>query len=129
MLRSLVLVWVLVLLAACSSVPYQTQEQTVDGLTIALELPQEPRTLEQYDFYVTLTDSNGQPVSDAEVFFDFTMPAMPMGVNQPVAEPLGDGRYGANTLFSMEGYWHIAVHAVVDGREYVAIFDEDVAPE
>jgi nitrogen fixation protein FixH len=107
---------------------YVTQQRAVDGLTIALEQPRQPRILEQYDLIVTLTDAVGQPVDGATVYLDLTMPAMPMGVNQPVADPLGGGRYGAKALFTMEGDWNVAVHASVAGREYVAIFDTQAAP-
>jgi nitrogen fixation protein FixH len=112
-------------LAGCGSAPAATtQRQTVDGLTVALEQPREAVLLKNYDLTITLTDSAGAPVEGAKVSLDMAMPSMPMGQNQPIADPLGGGRYRAQALFNMIGDWTVRVHVSAGGRSYVAIFDQ-----
>jgi nitrogen fixation protein FixH len=119
----------LLLFAACSSAPaYTIDRQTVDGLTIALERPTRPSAETSYDFFVTLTDAEGRPVDDASIFLELDMPGMPMGTNQPLATPLGDGRYRLAAAYSMDGAWFVRVNVTVEGREYIATFDQIVTP-
>lgn len=113
----------LVGLVACSEPEVVRQEQVVDGLTIGLEAQDSPRVNASQELVVTLADAQGAPVDDASVYLDLTMPAMPMGTNAPVAEPLGAGRYRAgNVVMDMAGDWEIAVVAEVDGNERRAVF-------
>lgn len=108
---------------------YGAEQETVDGLTITLERPEAPLLLEDYDLVVALADEAGRPVDGASVYLNLAMPAMPMGVNQPVADPLGGGRYQVRgAVFTMEGDWVIFVHATVAGKEHVATFESRVAP-
>jgi nitrogen fixation protein FixH len=100
--------------------------QTADGLTITLEKPTAPVALRDYELVVSLADAQGQPVDGASVYLDLTMPGMVMGVNQPLAEPLGNGRYRVRTAYSMDGNWRTTVHASVNGKEHVANFDHPV---
>jgi hypothetical protein len=103
-----------------------TLQQTVDGLTVTLEKPRELVALQGYELLITLADAQGRPVDGASVYLDQQMSGMVMGVNQPIAEPLGGGRYRVRAVFSMEGDWRTVVHATVDGTEYVAGFDYPV---
>ncbi len=117
-------------LTACVQGPATaTQRQTVDGLTFALEQPQDALLLKSYDLVLTLTDADGRPVEGAQVFLDMTMPAMPMGQNQPIAEPLGGGRYRVQAIYNMEGDWRITANATVDGKRYSAGFGQHVRTE
>jgi hypothetical protein len=106
---------------------YVAQSQTVDGLTITLEQPRELIALQDYELFVTLADAEGAPVDGASVYLDLTMTGMTMGVNQPLADPLGGGRYRVRTVHSMEGDWLVTVHARVAGRDYAAVFEYPVA--
>lgn len=125
-MRYLLLVLLAGLLVGCGASAAPAQLQTIDGLTIALNAPPEPELLDAAEFVVTLT-RDGQPVDDADVYLDLTMPAMPMGANQPIAVGEGQGRYRANSVFDMAGDWQITVHATVDGQEYAATFEAMVA--
>jgi hypothetical protein len=128
-LRFFVLLAVLIAITACGSggTPgYTTQQQTVDGLSIALERPEQAEILKDYELFVTLKDAGGKPVDGATVFVDMVMPAMPMGVNQPLADGLGNGRYRIKSAFTMEGDWKVDVHATVAGKEYIGKFDQPV---
>ncbi len=128
MCRTISLLLAALLLAACGAGRPETltRSQTVDGLTIAVEQPQQVVALQDYDLIVTLTDAQGNPVDGASVYLDLSMPGMTMGTNQPIADPLGDGRYRVRTVYSMEGDWLIAVHARTGGKEHVATFDLSV---
>lgn len=125
-LRALWLLLAALALAACGGPATTTQRQTVEGLTVALERPQQAALLQSYDLTVALTDAAGAPVEGAQVFLDMAMPSMPMGQNQPLAEPLGGGRYRAQAVFNMIGDWTVRVNATVGGKRYVANFDQIV---
>lgn len=127
--RLLILIAAL-LLAACTTAVSQTValRQAVEGFSITLEKPSELVALRNYELLVSLADAEGKPVDGASVYLDLTMSGMVMGVNQPSAEPLGNGRYGVRTAFSMDGNWRTTVHANVAGKEYVAGFDHPVEP-
>lgn len=127
--RILVLLTALALAACAAGAPQTVAlQQTVDGLTVTLEKPAEIVALQDYELVVALADAQGRPVDGASVYFDLEMPGMVMGVNQPLAEPLGGGRYRVRAVFSMDGTWHTVVHASLAGKEYVARFDHPVAP-
>jgi nitrogen fixation protein FixH len=121
--------WIaLLMLAACATAGPQTVvlRQTVDDLTVVLEKPTELVALRDYELVVSLADAQGQPLDGASVYLDLTMPGMTMGVNQPFAEPLGNGRYRVRTAYSMEGNWRTTVHVSVNDKEHVANFDHPV---
>jgi YtkA-like protein len=105
---------------------YTAQKQTLDGLVITLERPQQAEILKDYDMFVTLNDAGGKPVDGATVFLDITMPTMQMGANQPIGEGLGNGRYRIKGAFTMEGDWRVEVNATVAGKQYKATFDQPV---
>ncbi|WP_298818525.1 FixH family protein [Chloroflexus sp.] len=98
----------------------------VDGLSITLDTPDRPRMNTAIDFVVLLQDAKGQPIDDASVYLDLDMPAMPMGVTQPVALPDGPGRYWARTAYTMEGLWEITVVVERAEETYRATFRRDV---
>jgi|GEM_PF-1812446 nitrogen fixation protein FixH len=102
------------------------QTQTVDGLTIALDAPATPRLLQTAVLSVTLSDSEQKPVEGADVYFDLTMPEMPMGSNKPVASEEEPGVYSAQALFNMTGKWHVTVHIDHNGTTTEALFELQV---
>jgi hypothetical protein len=105
---------------------YTAQQQTVDGLVIGLERPQQAEILKDYELFVTLNDAAGKPVDGAIIFLDMTMPAMQMGATQPIGEGLGNGRYRIKSAFTMEGDWRVEVNATIAGKQYKATFDQPV---
>ncbi|MBO9349149.1 FixH family protein [Chloroflexus sp. MS-CIW-1] len=117
----------LLLIIGCDSQSVPLREtQVIDGLAITLETLERPQMNTAVDFIVVLQDDQGNPVSDANVYLDLDMPAMPMGITRPVAVPEGSGRYWARTAYTMEGLWEITV--VVEHAEttYRATFRRDV---
>lgn len=115
---------ILLALSACGPVapPVERLEQTVDGLTIGLEATTSPRLNASEQLIVTLADAQGQPIDGADVYVDMVMTTMPMGVNRPIAEPQGEGRYLVSTAYTMLGEWDVTVVATVDGEERRAVF-------
>jgi hypothetical protein len=77
-----------------------------DQLTAMTELP----------FAIELTDPKGQPITDAQLGIELTMPAMPMPSNTPLAS-YGDGAYRGKLIFTMGGAWWITVNFTRPGRE------------
>jgi nitrogen fixation protein FixH len=116
-----------VLFIGCTRPATITSQQTVNGLSIALERPAQPVVLHDYELTVTLTDAQGRPVDGASVYLDLTMPAHPMGINQPIAEPLGQGRYRVRAVSSMGGDWLVTIVASIAGTEHRAVFELPVA--
>ncbi|MBP1465492.1 FixH family protein [Candidatus Chloroploca sp. M-50] len=98
------------------------QQQTIGDLTIAFEGVAVPRINTSQQFVITLTDETGQPRDGADVYIDMTMPAMPMGINRPIAEPEGEGRYVAYSAYTMEGDWEMIVVVRLGDDEYRAVF-------
>ena len=124
------LVLLAVLLAACGGRSgYTAEQQTVDGVTIKLEHPQRVKLLDNYELFVTLTGADGKPIDGATVYMEQDMPAMPMASNQPLGEPQGSGQYRLTGVFNMEGDWKLVIHASAAGKQYQAIFAQNVSPE
>jgi nitrogen fixation protein FixH len=99
------------------------EEQVVDGVTIGLAAVDIPEVNSAFELVVNLADAQGAPIDGASVYIDLTMPAMPMGTNTPVAEPLGQGQYRAgNVVMDMAGEWELEVVAEIDGAEHRAVF-------
>ena len=99
-----------------------TQQQTVNQLTIALEMPERPQLLAEQELLIRLTDVRGAPVDGAEVWLGLIMPSHQMSPNEPDAMPAGNGRYRAKAIFTMAGTWNLEVHATVQGQEHVVTF-------
>ncbi|WP_165360665.1 FixH family protein [Candidatus Chloroploca sp. Khr17] len=114
--------------AACGAPPpapeeeLTRQQQTIGDLTIAFEGVAVPRINTSQQFVITLTDETGQPRDGADIYLDMKMPAMPMGINRPIAEPEGDGRYVAYSAYTMEGDWEMIVVVRLGDDEYRAVF-------
>jgi YtkA-like protein len=119
-------------LTACGSggrAGYSSQQQTVDGMTITLERPQEVTILQDIEAFVTLADASGKRIDGATVYLEQDMATMKMSSNQPLGEPLGNGQYRLKSLFTMDGAWVVVVHAGVAGKDYAARFDQLVTPQ
>ena len=120
------------LLTACnqSSAPASNsitrQQQTVDGITVTLEMAAEPELNRPYHFVVTLSDAQGQFVDAVDVYLELEMTAHPMGSNKPIATAQGAGTYDVEAVYTMTGPWAITVFAELDGKTYRATFNTTV---
>lgn len=116
------------LLAACGGgrAGYTSAQQVAGGVSFTLERPERITPLQDYEFVVTLADAAGKPIDGATVFLEQDMPGMPMGSNQPLGEPLGNGQYRIRGVFTMDGKWVVKIHASIGGDEHVATFEQTV---
>jgi hypothetical protein len=107
-----------------SKLPEGTAAQTVGKLNVSLALsPYPPVSFSKANFDVTLTDETGQPITDATVSLDLTMPAMPMPSNTPQLKHTANGLYTAEGRFTMRGLWRIEVIIQRGGEKQSAFFD------
>jgi hypothetical protein len=117
------------LLTACGSLfaaPATVRQQPVDGLTIMMESPEQIRINQSQNVVITLRDSQGAPVESDLVYLDLVMPEHSMGLNQPIADPAGDGVYRVTVVYNMLGDWTTSIVATVDGQEHRATFTTQV---
>ena len=64
-----------------------------DGIKVVFDIHPKPVSpMKELVFNVTLTDK-GNPVTDASVIVDLTMPGMFMGINRPALMHTGSGKY------------------------------------
>ncbi len=107
-----------------AKIPENTAMQKVGNLTVSLALsPYPPVGFQTANFTVTLKDEQGQTISDATVFLDLTMPAMPMPNNQVEAKYTDNGLYQGTGRFTMRGLWRIEVIIQRGGEKQSAFFD------
>ena len=101
--------------------------QQVGDLKVDLKLsPFPPAVRSQSTLEITLTNTAGQAVDNAQVLLDLTMPAMPMPPNRPEARSVGAGKYVATARLGMGGQWQIAVVVRRGGQDLRADFFVDV---
>jgi len=106
------------------TLPENTAMQKIGTLNVTLALtPYPPASFQTGNFLVTLTDSEGQAITDAKITLDLTMPAMRMPTNKPQATHTGDGKYTASAMWTMRGQWRIQVIIVRGGATQSAFFD------
>jgi hypothetical protein len=70
-----------------------------------------------------LEGSNGQPITDAKIFFDIDMTNMSHGKNIVPASVLGGGDYTGKVNFMMPGPWRVIVGIEQGGQVNSARFD------
>lgn len=86
------------------------------SLTTAPEIPQAGNLL----LKLKLNDQTGKPVTNAQVFFVYTMPMPGMTDSKAAARHTKDGLYEGTVLFGMGGTWVVTVNVTVPGRPPVA---------
>lgn len=96
--------------------------QTVDGVNVTLEIT--PARYGYNEGVVTLTASDGSPLTDASVGLRLSMPGHEMGPQNPEAVEQGDGRYIVEQIvFGMGGPWDVEVAILTArGRELRTTF-------
>jgi hypothetical protein len=75
---------------------------------------------------VSVTDANGQPITDATVTFDIDMTNMSHGKNVVTASSSGDGSYSGKVFFLMPGPWRVIVGVQRAGQQSTVRFDFNV---
>lgn len=105
----------------------ERHQQRVDGLTITLDTLRDPQVNAAQPFGVALTDARGQPVDGADVYLDLAMDMLCLSGAKPIAEPVGPGRYRAQSVYQMPGTWDVTVVVERDERTDRATFVIPVA--
>lgn len=110
--------------AAAGELSANTAMQTSGDLLVSLSLsPYPPSGGDASTFVVNLADSNGQPISDATISLDLTMPSMWMPANQVNLAAADAGKYQASGYFTMRGLWRIEVIISRGGNTQSVFFD------
>jgi hypothetical protein len=100
-------------------------EQVNNGITAQFTIPEDPApVMKETPLTLTLHDAEGQPVNDASVRHDLTMPGMTMPPNKPEVIEKDDGVYEAKAIFTMEGEWRCRTEVELpDGVSLEFTFD------
>ena len=110
--------------SAAGKLAENTAQQKSGDLLVSLSLnPYPPSGGDASTFVVSLTDANGQPVSDAAIGLDLTMPEMWMPPNQLNLAAAEAGKYQASGYFTMRGLWRIEVIITRAGQTQSVFFD------
>jgi hypothetical protein len=113
-----------VAVAGSEALPENMAAQKAGNLNVKLALsPFPPVSFQKTDFSVTLTDEAGQPVTDAVISVDLTMPEMPMPANAVDIAHAGQGVYNSPGRFTMRGWWRIEVLIARGGTKQSVFFD------
>lgn len=103
--------------------PENTATQKVGNLNVTLALaPYPTSSFQNGNFDLTLLDDKGQPVTDAKITFDLTMPGMWMPPSKPDAQNLGSGKYHATAFWTMRGLWKIEAIITRGSEKQSALF-------
>jgi len=94
-------------------------------MSLALD-PAQPRFASKTTFRVTMKQTAGTPVDDAQVEVSLVMPLMDMGKNQFTLKPTGSGEYEGAGEFSMAGEWEVVATATAQGKTGETTFNVNV---
>jgi hypothetical protein len=97
--------------------------------TVNIKMDKNPPVTGDNKIAITIQDKTGAEVTDAIVYIEYTMPAMPgmPAMNYKSATELKDKQYAAILNFSMSGAWNIAVKITRAGKTQSVKFNVDVS--
>jgi nitrogen fixation protein FixH len=102
--------------------PYVIEKQ-VDDLTVKVVMESNPPVVGENNIEIQLTDSEGNPVKEAKLKLDYSMPPMenmPPMMYRARAKLNGES-YKTKINLSMSGYWDIAVNIKRPGKSLAKI--------
>ena len=109
---------------ASVKLPANSAAQKVGSLNVTIAIsPYPPANRQAETFEIVLTDDKGQPVTDAGITLDLTMPSMPMPSNKITLQHNAQGRYQGQGRFTMRGGWRIEVIVQRGSDKTSAFFD------
>jgi len=94
-------------------------------MSLAMD-PAQPKFARKTNFRVTVKQTLGRPVDDAQVGVSLVMPLMDMGKNQFALKPAGNGEHEGTGEFSMAGEWEVVVTASAQGKTGKTTFNVNV---
>ena len=109
-------------LTGAEQVPALNSKQVGD-LKVSLLTTPNPPIRGSGTLKALITDTKGQPISDATLSFDISMTNMNMGKNVVAASSLGEGHYSGQVYFSMTGPWRVVVGINRAGQTNTIPFD------
>lgn len=96
------------------------ETRQMDGLTLSLTtVPENPKAGDVL-LRLKMTDQVGKSVTNAQVFFVYTMPMPGMVDSKAAARHTRDGLYEGTVTFGMGGTWLVTVNVTVPGRPIIA---------
>lgn len=114
-------------LGSCQGNSSQSYTQNKDGIVALFQLaPSSPVMMEPVSLSLSLTGSGGEPIEEAQVSYDLTMPGMTMPPNKPQARDEGRGVYMADATFTMAGEWRAQAVVIYGGETTTFTFDFSV---
>jgi hypothetical protein len=114
-------------LGSCQGDSSQSYTQNKDGIVALFQLsPSSPVMMEPVSLSLSLTGSGGEPIEEAQVSYDLTMPGMTMPPNKPQARYEGRGVYMADATFTMAGEWRAQAVVIYGGETTTFTFDFSV---
>ena len=96
------------------------ETRQMDGLTLSLTTAPEKPKAGDVLLRLKVTDQAGKPVTNAQVWFVYTMPMPGMADSKATARHTKDGLYEGTVMFGMGGTWLVTVNLTVPGRPPVA---------
>ena len=103
--------------------PENTATQKVANINVSIALsPYPPVGFKTSNFDITLTDEQGQAITDAKIVLALTMPGMAMPPNMLATQQAGEGSYHATGRFPMRGLWRIEAIIERGGKKQSAFF-------
>jgi Cu(I)/Ag(I) efflux system membrane fusion protein len=91
-----------------------------DRLTLSLTtVPGKPKAGDVL-LRLNVTDQAGKPVTNAQVWFVYTMPMPGMADSKTTARHTKDGLYEGTVTFGMGGTWLVTVNVTIPGRAPIA---------
>ena len=92
------------------------ETRQMDGFTLSLTtVPEKPKAGDVL-LRLNVTDQTGKPVTNAQVFFVYTMPMPGMADSKASVRHAKDGFYEGTVRFGMGGTWVVTVNVTIPGR-------------
>jgi Cu(I)/Ag(I) efflux system membrane fusion protein len=97
-----------------------TETRQAAGLSLTLKTAPENPKAGNVQLKLKLNDQAGNPVTNAQVVFVYTMPMPGMTDSKAAARHTKDGLYEGTVLFGMGGTWVVTVNVTIPGRPPIA---------
>ncbi|MER3457858.1 MAG: hypothetical protein C4309_03750 [Chloroflexota bacterium] len=113
-------------LAACGGAGATAPTPAAAGPKVVLTTSPDPPLSGNVELVLTVTDANGQPIPDADVYVFADHTEMSGMMMQGKATAQGGGRYAITANLSMSGTWKISVQVKKSPLNYTQDFNLEV---
>lgn len=127
-IKLMLLTGLLLALVACgsnssSNTPTNDEPAAAEEVNVSLATTPDPPEGGEVELVATVTDAQGQPIEDAEVFFMVNHTEMGGMAMEGQATAQGEGRYAITTNFNMDGAWKVTVQVNQGDQRTVKEFE------